>query len=47
MDGDRLLLTRRSDNGEWCLPGGGVAPGERPAEGDPRPPVSGGVVGGE
>ncbi|TDU87088.1 ADP-ribose pyrophosphatase YjhB (NUDIX family) [Kribbella voronezhensis] len=32
LDGDRLLLTRRSDNGEWCLPGGGVDPGERPAE---------------
>ena len=31
-DGDRLLLTRRSDNGQWCLPGGGVDPGERPAE---------------
>jgi hypothetical protein len=33
MDGERLLLTRRSDNGEWCLPGGAVEPGERPAEG--------------
>jgi 8-oxo-dGTP pyrophosphatase MutT (NUDIX family) len=32
MDADRLLLTRRSDNGEWCLPGGGVDAGERPAE---------------
>ncbi|TDW23458.1 NUDIX domain-containing protein [Kribbella kalugense] len=32
MDGGRLLLTKRSDNGEWCLPGGGVEPGERPAE---------------
>jgi 8-oxo-dGTP pyrophosphatase MutT (NUDIX family) len=32
MDGERLLLTRRSDNGEWCLPGGAVEPGERPAE---------------
>lgn len=32
LDGDRLLLTRRSDNGEWCLPGGGMDPGERPAE---------------
>ncbi|WP_279671836.1 dihydrofolate reductase [Flexivirga meconopsidis] len=27
-DGDRLLLTRREDNGLWCLPGGGVEPGE-------------------
>ncbi|ADB31830.1 NUDIX hydrolase [Kribbella flavida DSM 17836] len=32
LDGERLLLTRRSDNGEWCLPGGGIDPGERPAE---------------
>ena len=28
----RLLLTRRSDNGAWCLPGGGMEPGETPAE---------------
>ncbi|TWE13367.1 dihydrofolate reductase [Rudaeicoccus suwonensis] len=27
-DGDRLLLTRREDNGLWCLPGGGVDAGE-------------------
>lgn len=26
--GERLLLTRRADNGEWCMPGGGVDPGE-------------------
>jgi 8-oxo-dGTP pyrophosphatase MutT (NUDIX family) len=32
LDGERLLLTKRSDNGEWCLPGGGIDPGERPAE---------------
>ena len=32
VDGERLLLTRRSDNGEWCLPGGGLDAGERPAE---------------
>lgn len=32
MDGDRLLLTRRTDNGEWCMPGGAIDPGERPAE---------------
>lgn len=25
----RLLLTRRQDNALWCLPGGGVDPGER------------------
>lgn len=27
-DGGRLLLTRREDNGLWCLPGGGLEPGE-------------------
>ena len=25
---DRVLLTRRTDNGLWCLPGGGMDPGE-------------------
>lgn len=30
--GDKILLTRRSDNGQWCLPGGGVDSGERVAE---------------
>jgi ADP-ribose pyrophosphatase YjhB (NUDIX family) len=29
---ERLLLTRRADNGQWCLPGGGVNPGESVAE---------------
>ena len=24
----KVLLTRRSDNGRWCLPGGGKDPGE-------------------
>ena len=24
----RILLTRRADNGQWCLPGGGMEPGE-------------------
>ena len=24
----RFLLTRRSDNGQWCLPSGGLEPGE-------------------
>lgn len=24
----RVLLTRRTDNGQWCLPGGAVDPGE-------------------
>ena len=30
FDGDSgtVLLTRRSDNGCWCLPGGGIDPGE-------------------
>jgi 8-oxo-dGTP pyrophosphatase MutT (NUDIX family) len=28
----RILLTKRSDNGQWCLPGGAVDPGETVAE---------------
>lgn len=28
----RILLTKRSDNGQWCLPSGGVEPGESVAE---------------
>ncbi|MCU0513618.1 MAG: NUDIX domain-containing protein [Anaerolineae bacterium] len=28
----RLLLTRRTDNGRWCLPGGGMDAGESAAE---------------
>ncbi len=24
----RVLLTRRADNGQWCLPSGGMEPGE-------------------
>jgi ADP-ribose pyrophosphatase YjhB (NUDIX family) len=28
----KILLTRRSDNDEWCLPSGGVEPGESVAE---------------
>ena len=30
FDGQRrkVLLTRRADNGQWCLPSGGVEPGE-------------------
>ena len=27
-----VLLTRRSDNGRWCLPGGGMDPGESAEE---------------
>ena len=28
----RVLLTKRRDNGQWCLPSGGVDPGESVAE---------------
>jgi 8-oxo-dGTP pyrophosphatase MutT (NUDIX family) len=28
----RILLTKRMDNGQWCLPSGGVEPGESVAE---------------
>ena len=28
----RVLLTRRADNGQWCLPSGGMEPGESPAQ---------------
>lgn len=28
----RVLLARRADNGQWCLPGGHVDPGETVAE---------------
>jgi len=28
----RVLFTRRSDNGRWCLPGGGMDPGESAEE---------------
>lgn len=30
--GERVLLTRRTDNGRWCLPGGRMDPGESLAE---------------
>ncbi|MGE3537726.1 MAG: NUDIX domain-containing protein [Candidatus Tectimicrobiota bacterium] len=26
--GQKILLTRRTDNGRWCLPGGAMDPGE-------------------
>jgi 8-oxo-dGTP pyrophosphatase MutT (NUDIX family) len=29
---EKLLLTRRADNGRWCLPGGRMEPGESAAE---------------
>ncbi len=29
---ERILLTRREDNNRWCLPGGGMDPGESAAE---------------
>ena len=28
----RVLLTKRQDNGQWCLPSGGLEPGESAAE---------------
>jgi len=28
----KVLLTRRSDNGQWCLPGGSLDPGESVSE---------------
>ena len=31
-EGGRVLLTRRADNGQWCLPSGGMEPGESPSE---------------
>lgn len=31
-DRKKVLLTRRSDNGQWCLPGGAMEPGESVAE---------------
>jgi 8-oxo-dGTP pyrophosphatase MutT (NUDIX family) len=30
---ERVLLTRRADNGRWCLPGGQLEPGESAEEG--------------
>lgn len=29
---DKVLLTRRADNGRWCLPGGAMDPGESAVE---------------
>ena len=29
---EKVLLTQREDNGRWCLPGGGMDPGESAAE---------------
>ena len=29
---NKILATRRSDNGRWCLPGGGMEPGESAGE---------------
>ena len=31
-EGGRILLTRRADNGQWCLPSGGMEAGESPSE---------------
>ena len=30
--GEKVLLTRRTDNGRWCLPGGAMDPGESASE---------------
>jgi len=30
--GEKILLTRRADNGAWCLPGGGMEAGESAEE---------------
>ena len=30
--GEKILLTRRADNGEWCLPGGAMESGESVSE---------------
>lgn len=30
--GEKVLLTRRTDNGDWCLPGGGMDAGESAEE---------------
>ena len=29
---EKILMTQRSDNGRWCLPGGGMDPGESASE---------------
>ena len=29
---ERILMTQRADNSRWCLPGGGMDPGESAAE---------------
>lgn len=31
-DEGKVLLTRRLDNGQWCLPSGGMGAGESPSE---------------
>ena len=31
-EGDRVLLTRRRDNGRWSVPAGMIEPGEQPAD---------------
>ncbi len=33
---EHVLLTRRTDNGQWCLPGGMIDPGESVREGCER-----------
>ena len=31
-DREKILLTRREDNNQWCLPSGGMEPGESASE---------------
>ena len=31
-DSEKILLTRREDNNQWCLPSGGMEPGESASE---------------
>jgi ADP-ribose pyrophosphatase YjhB (NUDIX family) len=33
---EKVLLTRRADNGQWCLPGGMIDPGESVSQGCER-----------
>jgi ADP-ribose pyrophosphatase YjhB (NUDIX family) len=33
---EKILLTHRADNGQWCLPGGAIDPGESVTEGCER-----------
>ena len=43
--GKKVLLTRRSDNGRWCLPGGAMDPGESASECCVRDSRSAAIIG--